>query len=99
MAQQLSNSVLLHEHHLIIVTESQVQSWDNLGIHSIFSSGSRGILAAKELNDGHGTLALADRHLVLLHDVTKGMQRSYKLKGAEVWIDKRDCHVFRMYSS
>jgi hypothetical protein len=85
MARTFSKSAgFFQSNHLVIVTESRVQSWDKSGLRTIFTSGSNGILAAKESNDGLGTLAIADRHLVLLHEVTKGMEKSYKLKGAEV---------------
>jgi hypothetical protein len=85
MARSFSKSAgFLQSNHLVIVTESRVQSWDKSGLRTIFTSGSNGILAAKESNDGNGTLAIADRHLVLLHEVIKGMEKSYKLKGAEV---------------
>jgi hypothetical protein len=84
MASQITKAGIFKSNHLVIVTESRVLSWDAQGPRTIFTSGSKGILAAKESNDGNGTLAIADRHLVLLHEVTKGMERSYKLKGAEV---------------
>ncbi|KAF2667113.1 WD40 repeat-like protein [Microthyrium microscopicum] len=68
-------------HHLVAVTQKNVLTWDSNGIRRIFTSGSSGIIAAKESKNG--TLAISDSHLVLLHEVEKGLERSYRLKGAE----------------
>ena len=69
-------------HHLVVVTQKNVLAWNSTGLHSVFASESRGILAAKESTTG--ALAIADSHLVLLHEVKKEMEKSYRLKGAEV---------------
>ena len=53
-------------------------------MHEIFRSGSGGIVAAKKTADGAGLLAVADSEVVLLHDIKKGMQKSYRLKGTDV---------------
>lgn len=74
----------LHSHHLIITTTRGVYAWDMSGVIEIFRSGSEGIVAAKKLAGSEGTLAVADSQVVVLHDITKGMQRSYRLKGSEV---------------
>ena len=51
----------------------------------LFHSGSGGIVAAKKLSgDDDGSLAIADSQVVILHDIKKGMQKSYRLKGSEV---------------
>ncbi|QDS68927.1 hypothetical protein FKW77_008361 [Venturia effusa] len=71
------------DHHLVITTERHVLSCDQSGLHKIFQSGSRGILAAKEARDGSGTLAIADSHVVVLHQVDRGLERSYRLKGTD----------------
>jgi len=72
------------DHHLVITTEQHVLSFDHRGLHKIFKSGSSGILASKEAVDGSGTLAIADSQVVVLHQVEKGMEKSYRLKGTEV---------------
>ena len=72
-------------HHRLIVTTTQgVYTWGAAGIFEMFHSGSSGIVAAKKLGADQGRLAIADSQVVVLHDVHKGMQRSYRLKGSEV---------------
>jgi hypothetical protein len=71
-------------HHLIIVTEREVLSWNEQTLRKVFTSSSSGILAAKEANDGSQTLAVADSQVVVLHQVDKGMEKSYRLKGTDV---------------
>jgi hypothetical protein len=71
-------------HHLIIVTEKHVHSWHAEGWRIIFTSGSSGILAAKEANDGSRTLAIADSQVVVLHKLDQGPKKSYNLRGLEV---------------
>ncbi|KAL8727334.1 MAG: hypothetical protein Q9166_006102 [cf. Caloplaca sp. 2 TL-2023] len=53
------------------------------GITEIFRSGTKGIVAAKRASKGSGILAVADDQLVVLHDVRKGMQKSYRLRSAD----------------
>jgi hypothetical protein len=71
-------------HHLIITTNKNIYSWDSRGLSGLFRSGSEGIVAAKKAKDGSGILAVADSQVVVLHDVKRGMERSYRLKGADV---------------
>ena len=59
-------------HHLVVVTEQNVLTWDTTGVRRTFSSSSNGILAAKEAHHGSGTLAIADSQVVLLHQVERG---------------------------
>jgi hypothetical protein len=73
-----------HDHHLLVTTENHVCCWNVRGLTSVFKSSSGGILASREAKDGSGKLAVADSQTVLLHDVSKGMDRSYRLKGTEV---------------
>lgn len=72
------------DHHLVITTERHVLSYEESGLHKIFQSSSRGILAAKEAGDGSGTLAIADSQVVVLHRVDHGLEKSYRLKGTDV---------------
>lgn len=71
-------------HRLIVTTTQGVYTWGPAGIFQMFHSGSSGIVAAKNLGPDQGRLAIADSQVVVLHDVHKGMQRSYRLKGSEV---------------
>jgi len=69
----------------IVTTARGVYSWTADGVKEIFHSGSGGIVAAKKTSGPGGLLAVADSQVVVLHDVKKGMQQSYRLKGTEVW--------------
>lgn len=71
-------------HHLVIVTQNNVLAWDSSSLRTVFTSGSGGILAARAASNGSGTLAVADSHLVVLHEIHQGMEKSCRLKGAEV---------------
>ena len=71
---------------LIITTTKGVYTWDVYGISEIFRSGSEGIVAAKKIASGREMLAVADSQVVVLHDISGGMQRSYRLKGSEVGV-------------
>lgn len=68
-------------HHLLITTPSAVYAWDFHGLHVLFTSSKKGILAAKEAKDGSRMLAVADRHTVVLQDCQRGRreQRSWGL--------------------
>ena len=72
--------------HLIITTTRGVFSWSSHGVTECFRSSSEGIVAARKANDGTGLLAIADSQVVLLHDINKGMQKSYRLKGSDVGV-------------
>ena len=71
-------------HHLIVTTTKYVFSWSSRGLTNVFHSGSEGIVAASKATDGSGLLAVADSSVVILHDIKKGMQKSYKLHGSHV---------------
>jgi hypothetical protein len=71
-------------HHLVVTTKKHVLTVDGDGIRKIFTSGSGGIMAAKEAPDGSGTLAIADSMIVLLHRIERGMDHSHRLKSAAV---------------
>ncbi|KAI7286923.1 WD40 repeat-like protein [Hortaea werneckii] len=65
--------------HLLITTPSSVQAWDAAGLHNIFKSSRSGIVAATEAKDGSGVLAVADKHVVVLHDPKRGREQSWGL--------------------
>ena len=69
---------------LIITTKRGVYTWDAYGITEVFRSGSEGIAAAKKIVVGNEMLAVADSQVVVLHDISGGLQRSYRLKGSDV---------------
>lgn len=71
-------------YHLVITTAKGVFVWGSHGVSKIFRSGSEGIVAAKKTSSDNSLLAVADSQVVVLHDVNKGMQRSYRLKGSDV---------------
>lgn len=71
-------------YRLIVTTTGGVYAWDMEGVTELFRSGSEGIVAARKLYGYDEMLAVADSHVVILHDTKKGMQRSYRLKGTEV---------------
>lgn len=65
--------------HLLVTTPSHVYAWDSVGVHTIFSSSKSSIVAAKEAKDGSGVLAVADKHVVVLHDTKRGQEKSWGL--------------------
>lgn len=69
--------------HLLITTPSQISAWDSSGIHTIFQSRKNGIVAAREAQDGSGILAVADKHVVVLHDTNRGQEQSWGLEASE----------------
>lgn len=71
---------------LIVTTTKGVFIWDADGISEIFRSGSEGIIAARKIFNGNEMLAVADSQVVVLHDISGGMQRSYRLKGSHVGV-------------
>ncbi|KAI9808817.1 MAG: hypothetical protein M1827_007192 [Pycnora praestabilis] len=70
-------------HHLIVTSKTNVYSWNASRVTEIFRSGSKGIVAAKNARDGSRILAVADSQVVVLHDAKRGMDKSYRLKGAD----------------
>ncbi|KXL47340.1 hypothetical protein M433DRAFT_152867 [Acidomyces richmondensis BFW] len=69
--------------HLLITTPGCIYAWDSEGIHAIFTSSRRGIVAAREAKDGSGVLAVADKHVVVLHDTRRATQQSWGLEAGE----------------
>ena len=65
--------------HLLITTPSRIFVWDCTGIKTVFQSRKRGIRAAVESKDGSGILAIADKHVVVLHDTKRRQERSWGL--------------------
>ncbi|MCJ1243796.1 hypothetical protein MMC30_000993 [Trapelia coarctata] len=82
-AAGLYPSSIPHSLQAIVTTTRGVYSWTVDGVKEIFHSGSGGIVAAKKTGGAGGLLAVADSQVVVLHDIKKGMQQSYRLKGTE----------------
>ncbi|KAI4721815.1 WD40 repeat-like protein [Aureobasidium sp. EXF-10727] len=70
--------------HLIITTSGGIFSWDRDGVKKLLNSSKKGILAAREAKDGSQILAVADEHVVILHDCKRGREESWGLSGNEV---------------
>jgi hypothetical protein len=69
--------------HLLITTPSHILAWDSSGLHTIFTSSRHGIVAAREAKDGSGVIAIADKHVVVLHDTKRGQEQSMGLQAGE----------------
>lgn len=69
--------------HLLITTPKHIFAWDSAGLHPIFTSSKNGIVAAREANDGSGLLAVAGKHVVVLHDTKRGQEKSWGLEAEE----------------
>ena len=65
----------------MITTSGAIYSWDQAGLHRVFTSSKRAIFAAKEAKDGTQILAIADRHTVVLHDCRRNREESWGLEG------------------
>ena len=72
------------DYQLVVTTSRGVFAWDMLGVTELFKSGSGGIVAAKKLTGDNMSLAVADSQVVILHDVGRSIQKSYRLKSSEV---------------
>src|ERR1700709_425700 len=70
--------------HLLITTPSFIYAWDaRSGLHAVFKSSKGGIVTATEANDGSGVLAVAFKHVVVLHDTKRGQEQSWGLNNAD----------------
>ncbi|KAF4549777.1 Hypothetical protein D9617_20g028330 [Elsinoe fawcettii] len=69
--------------HLLITTPGAIHAWDNLGMHKIFNSSRQGILATKASKDGKQVLAVANSHVVVLHDCKRNREESWGLSSPE----------------
>ena len=69
--------------HLLVTTPSRIVSWDATGIYELFKSSKSGIATATESKDGSGILAVADKHVVILHDTQRNKEKSWGLNAPE----------------
>ena len=70
------------DYHLLITTPSQICSWDSTGIRTVFTSNKNSIAAATEAQDESGIIAVADKHVVVLHDTKRGREKSWGLEAS-----------------
>ncbi|KAL8708597.1 MAG: hypothetical protein Q9220_006533 [cf. Caloplaca sp. 1 TL-2023] len=70
-------------HHLLTATAAGVYTCGSDGVTEIFTSGSKGIVAVERTANGSGLLAVADSHLIIIHDIRQGMRKSYRLRSAD----------------
>ncbi|KAK4547178.1 hypothetical protein LTR36_001399 [Oleoguttula mirabilis] len=66
--------------HVLITTPSRVYAWDD-ALHVIFESSKGGIVAATEVDNG--VLAVASKHIVVLHDTKRAQERSWGLNNGD----------------
>lgn len=71
------------DRHLLITTPSQICSWDSTGIRTVFTSNKNSIAAATEALDESGIIAVADKHVVVLHDTKRGREKSWGLEASD----------------
>ena len=69
--------------HILISTPGEILAWDLYGVKTLFSSSKGGIVAAVRLASSPDTLAVADRHVVVLHDTSRAQERSWGLSAHE----------------
>ncbi|TGZ83383.1 WD40 repeat-like protein [Ascodesmis nigricans] len=67
---------------LFITTHSQIKAWDQSSCDTVFSSSSRGIVAAKRARDG-SAVAIADAQVVMLHNYKETQDKTYRLKATQ----------------
>ena len=73
-------------YHLNVTTENRVHAWFSSGVREAFASRDGGIVTTIEAKDGSGILAIADSHIVVLHDAKGLAHQRYKLKGKDVGV-------------
>ncbi|KAF2486756.1 quinon protein alcohol dehydrogenase-like superfamily [Neohortaea acidophila] len=69
--------------HLLITTRNCIYARDAAGTNTVFRSSKHGIVAAREAQDESGILAVADKHVVVLHDTKRGSEKSWGLDASE----------------
>jgi hypothetical protein len=74
--------------HLLITTSKHIYTWDRKGLHVVFTSTRAGIVAAKEVNNGSGLMAVASQHVVVMHDPHRNRDDSWGLNANDVCLMK-----------
>jgi hypothetical protein len=80
---------------LFVVTPGAIHTY-NQSQQSLFECTTAGIVNAKAAQDNSSLLAVADSHLVILHDSTHRNDRKYRLKGADV---RSKVYVYTLFNS
>lgn len=70
------------------VTDKSVVTLSSTGVSKIFSSKAGFVSSAKEAENGSGLIAIADNHVILLHDLKRGAKLQYKLGKTEVGVSR-----------
>ena len=83
--------------HLVVSTTKGVYTWTHEGVDELFRSESGGIAAAKRIFDGGNLLAIADSHIIILHNIETGVPERHGLKGITVctMMGRGSCDLFR----
>ena len=75
----------LADRNLFIVTPSSIHLQSQLADRTVFECQTLdGIVNARASKDESGLFAVADGHVVILHEATRGKSRKYKLKTGNV---------------
>jgi len=76
---------LPREHSLFIATPQTIHLRRPSSEKALFEcETANGIVNAKASRDNSGLIAIADSHVVLLYDTTRGSDRKYTLKNRDV---------------
>jgi hypothetical protein len=75
--------------NLLTTTPSAVHVCTQSGRKFLFQCATDGIVNARAATDNSSLLAVADSHLVILHDAARGTDRKYRLKSREVRIHRQ----------
>jgi len=79
-----SASQLPADFNLFIATPRAIHVYTQLAQKPLFECATDGIVNARAATDNSSLLAVADSHLVILHDAARGTDREYRLKSQEV---------------
>ena len=71
-------------HHLVITTAESVLQLSKKGVLPLLNSPSGGILAVREAKNGSGNIALADGQIVIVQNVKKIANRTFKFHAEKV---------------
>jgi membrane-bound inhibitor of C-type lysozyme len=81
-----SESPLPLEQSLFIATPNAIHLRSQLATKTLFQCETDdGLVNARASKDNSSLFAVADGQVVILHDVTCGKDKKYKLKNGDVW--------------
>lgn len=70
--------------NLFIATAASIRAYGRSTSRTLFECVTDGIVNARAARDNSSLIAVADNHVVLLHDAARGTDRNYWLKNGEV---------------